>query len=101
MSFGLKNAQQIFQRKMDNIFGNYKEFTCTYIDDVLVFSKTKEDHYLHLKQVLHLFERFGLIISKSKMEICKTRISFLGTKNRKQENKASVPYLPKNPWVSR
>ena len=79
MSFGLKNAPQIFQRKMDNIFGNYKEFTCTYIDDALVFSKTKEEHYLHLKQVLHLFEKFGLIISKSKMEICKTHISFLGT----------------------
>jgi len=31
MPFGLKNAPQIFQRKMDNIFGNYKEFTCTYI----------------------------------------------------------------------
>ena len=44
MSFGLKNTPQIFQRKMDNIFGNYKEFTCTYIDDVLVFSKTKEEH---------------------------------------------------------
>ena len=79
MSFGLKNAPQIFQRKMDNIFGNYKEFTCTYIDDVFVFSKTKEEHYLHLKQVLHLFENFGLIISKSKMKICKTHISFLGT----------------------
>ena len=50
------------------------------IDDVLVFSKTKEEHYIHLKQVLHLFEKIGLIISKSKMEICKTHISFLGTK---------------------
>ena len=67
---------------MDNIYGNYKEVTCTYIDDVLVFSKTKEEHYLHLKQVLHLFENFGLIISKSKMEIWKTHILFLGTKIR-------------------
>ena len=41
ISFGLKNAPQIFQWKMDNIFGNYKEFTFTYIDDVLIFSKTK------------------------------------------------------------
>ncbi|KAL2329653.1 hypothetical protein Fmac_017234 [Flemingia macrophylla] len=49
---------------MDNIFGNYKNFTCTYIDDVLVFSKTKEEHFLHLKQVLHLFEKHGLIVSK-------------------------------------
>nr|KYP64476.1 Putative polyprotein [Cajanus cajan] len=79
MPFGLKNAPQIFQRKMDNIFGDYKDFTCTYIDDVLVFSKTKEEHFLHLKQVLHLFEKYGLIVSKSKMEICKTHISFLGT----------------------
>jgi len=70
---------------MDNIFGNYKEFTCTYIDDVLVFSKTKEEHYLHLKLVLHLFEKFGLIISKSKMEICKTHISFLGTEIRNRK----------------
>jgi len=71
MTFGLKNAPQIFQRKMDNIFRNYKEFTYTYIDDVLVFSKTKEEHYLHLKQVLHLFENFGLIISKSKWKFVK------------------------------
>jgi len=60
----LKNAPQIFQRKMDNIFGNFKEFTCTYIDNVFVFSKTKEEHYLHLKQVLHLFKNFDLIILK-------------------------------------
>jgi len=64
MSFKLKNAPQIFQRKMDKIFGNFKEFTCTSIDDVLVFLKTKEEHYLHLKQVLHSFEKFGIIISK-------------------------------------
>ena len=64
MPFGLKNAPQIFQRKMDNIFRNYKELTYTYIDDVLVFSKTKEKYYLHLKQVLHSFEKFGIIISK-------------------------------------
>jgi len=78
MPFGLKNAPQIFQRKMDNIFGEYKNFTCTYIDDVLVFSKTKEEHYLHLKQILHVFEKYGLIISKSKIEVCKNHISFLG-----------------------
>ena len=44
MFFGLKNMPQIFQRKMDNNFRNYKEFTCTYIDDVLAFSKTNEEY---------------------------------------------------------
>jgi len=79
MPFGLKNAPAIFQRKMDNIFNDCKTFTCVYIDDILVFSKTKEDHYLHLKQVLYKLEKYGLIISKGKMEICKNFIEFLGT----------------------
>ena len=79
MPFGLKNAPAIFQRKMNNIFNDCKTFTCVYIHDILVFSKTKEDHYLHLKQVLYKLERYGLIISKGKMEICKNFIEFLGT----------------------
>ena len=37
--FGLKNAPQIFQRMMDNIFGKYS-FILVYIDDILVFSYT-------------------------------------------------------------
>ena len=40
--------------------------------------KTKEEHYLHLKQILHVFEKYGLIISKSNIEVCKNHISFLG-----------------------
>ena len=44
MPFGLKNAPSVFQRKMDNIFNKYKNFVCVYIDDILVFSKTKEEH---------------------------------------------------------
>ena len=96
MPFGLKNVPQIFQRKMDNIFGNYKEFTYTYINVVLFFFKTNEEHYLHLKQILHLFEKFGLIISKSKNGDLQDSYFFPRNRNRKQENKASTSYLPKN-----
>ena len=41
MPFGLKNAPAIFQRKMDNIFNDYKTFTYVYIDDILVFFQNK------------------------------------------------------------
>lgn len=41
---GLKNALSIFQRKMDNIFGQYRNFVLVYIDDILVFSKTMQEH---------------------------------------------------------
>lgn len=48
MPFGLKNAPQIFQRKIDNIFRN-DPFIITYIDDVLVFSNNIKEYILHLR----------------------------------------------------
>ena len=66
MPFGLKNAPQIFQRKMDNIFKHCSSFTCVYIDDILVFSKNKKEHIAHLYTVLKLFESNGLIISNKR-----------------------------------
>jgi len=42
MPFGLKNAPQIFQRRMDNIFKDLNHCCLVYIDDILVFSKTIE-----------------------------------------------------------
>jgi len=42
MPFGLKNAPQIFQRRMDNIFKDLNHCCLIYIDDILVFSKTIE-----------------------------------------------------------
>ena len=47
LPFGLKNAPQIFQRKMDNIFKDY-DFIHVYVDDMLISSKTKEQHLKHL-----------------------------------------------------
>ena len=46
MSFRLKNAPKIFQWKMDNIFGKYS-FVLVYIDDILVFFYTLQEHIKH------------------------------------------------------
>ena len=51
MPFGLKNTPSIFQRKMDEIFNKYRKFVCIYIDDILVHSKSREEHVGHLKLV--------------------------------------------------
>ena len=63
MPFGLKNAPSIFQRKMDEVFSKYKKFVCIYIDDILVHSKSREEHVGHLKLVLSEFLKEGIIIS--------------------------------------
>ena len=44
MSFSLKNAPPIFQRKMDDIFRDNDSFVAIYIDDILVFSKYKKKY---------------------------------------------------------
>ena len=78
MPFGLKNAPSIFQRKMDNIFRDNDSFVAVYIDDILVFSKSKKQHIGHLQIVLKKFEEHGIIISKSKMQLFQQTIEFVG-----------------------
>lgn len=78
MPFGLKNAPSILQRKMDDIFNQYRKFTSIYIDDILVHSKDKEEHISHLKLVLAEFIKNGLVISTKKAQFFRKNIEFLG-----------------------
>ncbi|KAG6511193.1 hypothetical protein ZIOFF_029248 [Zingiber officinale] len=78
MPFGLKNAPAIFQRKMDNCFRGTEKFIAVYIDDILVFSETEEEHREHLKVLLNICRRNGLILSPTKMKIGSPTIEFLG-----------------------
>ena len=47
MPFELKNAPQVFQRKMDKIFSDYSSFIIVYIDDMLIYSDNEKDHQKH------------------------------------------------------
>ncbi|RVW81172.1 Transposon Ty3-I Gag-Pol polyprotein [Vitis vinifera] len=61
MPFGLKNAGATYQRLMTKIFkpliGHSVE---VYIDDIVVKSKTREQHILHLQEVFHLLRKYGM-----------------------------------------
>jgi hypothetical protein len=50
MSFGLRNATQTFQRFMDDILREL-DFCFAYLDDILVFSRSLEDHERHLRAI--------------------------------------------------
>lgn len=52
--FGLEQAPGIFQSHMDNIFQPLREYCCVYVDDILVFSNTLQDHYQHLETILKM-----------------------------------------------
>lgn len=79
MPFGLKNAPQIFQRKMDNIFKNY-DFIFVYVDDILVLSNDIESHLRHLDTFADLCIKNGLALSEKKSKLLQDQIEFLGTK---------------------
>ena len=77
LPFGLKNAPQFFQRKMDNIFREY-DFIHVYVDDMLISSKTKEQHLKHLDTFINLCQTHGIGLSKKKSIIGEPKIEFLG-----------------------
>lgn len=77
MPFGLRNAAQTFQRFMDVVLRNLP-FAYPYLDDVLIASKTEDEHVTHLRQVFARLEEHGICISKEKCEFGKLSIDFLG-----------------------
>jgi hypothetical protein len=53
MSFGLTNAPAFFMYLMNNVFMDYLDkFVVVFIDDILIYSQSEEDHVEHLKMVL-------------------------------------------------
>ena len=78
MSFGLKNAHQVFQRKMDKIFSGYSAFITVYIDDMLICFDNEKDHEKHLNTFITLSKEHGIVLSEKKVEIKKKEIEFIG-----------------------
>ena len=61
MSFGLKNISATYQRLMTKIFKPLLGLTVeVYIDDIVVKTKTREEHALHLQEVFHLLRRYDM-----------------------------------------
>ncbi|GJS69292.1 Orf y [Tanacetum coccineum] len=76
--FGLKQALSIFQRHMQNALRGLENFCTVYLDDIIVFSDNEEKHYIHVLEVLKTISKHGIILSKKKANLFKTKINFLG-----------------------
>jgi hypothetical protein len=78
MPFGLKNAPSEFQNIMNDILNPLSKFSIVYIDDVLIFSKSLEEHWKHLYSFLEVIKSNGLVVSATKIKLFQTNIRFLG-----------------------
>jgi len=79
MPFGLCNAPATSQREMNKIlFDLIGVCVYVFIDDVLIFSKTPEEHVKHLILVLDIFENFNLKINIEKCQFMREEVHVLG-----------------------
>ncbi|GFR91454.1 polyprotein [Elysia marginata] len=77
MPFGLSTASSTFQRMMQRVLGK-ADFIASYFDDVMIFSKTWDDHVVHIRKTLELLENAGLTAKPAKACMGFTKVDFLG-----------------------
>ena len=83
MPFGLCNAAQTFQRFVDQVTRDL-DFVFVYIDDILVASKSPDEHHKHLRILFQRLQEYGLSINPAKCSFAAAELKFLGhriTKN--------------------
>ena len=78
MPFGLKNAPSEFQNIMNEIFNSFSSHAIVYIDDVLIFSESLEQHWRRLRAFLHTIKLNGLVVSVPKIKLFQTKVRSLG-----------------------
>ena len=78
MPFGLQGAPATFQRLVDGVIAGLEDFTSTYLDDVVIFSNTWEDHLKHIRSTLDRIRKAGLTVKAKKSQFGADHCVYLG-----------------------
>jgi hypothetical protein len=79
MLFRLTNAPAVFMNTMNKVFHDYlDQFVVVFIDAILIYSKSQEDHRVHLRKALERLPREQLFAKLEKCEFWLDSMSFLG-----------------------
>nr|GEX03359.1 retrotransposable element Tf2 [Tanacetum cinerariifolium] len=79
MPFGLTNAPAVFMDLMNRVYKPYLDkFVIVFIDDILIYSRSEEEHEAHLKTILDLLKKEGLYAKFLKCEFWLKEVQFLG-----------------------
>ncbi len=78
MPFGLTNASSTFQLLMQSVLRGLEHLCLPYIDDVIIYSVTFDEHLSHISPVLSRLDHVGLTVKASKCPWCFQSFDFLG-----------------------
>ena len=79
MPFGLTNAPATFCTMMNEVFQEYlDQFVVVYLDDIVIYSSTLEEHVEHLQKALTKLREHKLYVKLEKCSFAQERIKFLG-----------------------
>ena len=77
--FGLKNAPSLFQRMISKVLHKFIGKTCfAYLDDIIIFSKTQEEHKAHVEEILEALNKANLKLKASKCYWFQEKVELLG-----------------------
>ena len=76
--FGLSQAPAYFQLLIDKVLMGCSSFAMGYLDDIIIFSKTEEEHLQHLEEIFIRLCKFGLKMKREKCSFFKKYIQYLG-----------------------
>ena len=76
--FGLSQTPAYFQLLIDKVLMGCSSFAMGYLDDIIIFSKTEEEHLQHLEEIFVRLHKFGLKMKCEKCSFFKKHIQYLG-----------------------
>ena len=76
--FGLLQAPAYFQLLIDNVLQGCSKFAMGYLDDIIIFSKTEEEHLEHLEKIFKKLREYGLKMKREKCNFFKKHLQYLG-----------------------
>ncbi len=96
MPFGLKNILTLFQRMINHILQKYlDDFVIVYLNNIIIYSKTFEEHVKHITKVLEKLKEANLMIKLRKCKFFEADILFLGHIVGRHELKSDLEKIEK------